>query len=68
MADNSLGPVSLRPVRHGHHAKVHHSDDEEDVGPIFEQKSPHNVTAVKGKVAQLACKVVGLGNRTVIPK
>jgi hypothetical protein len=30
------------------------------------QKSPQNVTAVKGKVAQLPCKVLGLGNRTVI--
>ncbi len=32
---------------------------------IVPQKSPHNVTAVKGKVAQLSCKVIGLGNRTV---
>ena len=44
-------------------------DDEEGGGgvggPVFDQKSPANVTAVKGKVAQLACKVLGLGNRTV---
>ena len=66
MADGSLGPISTRPIRHGHHAKVHHSEEEEEAsGPYFDQKSPHNVTAVKGKVAQLSCKVVGLGNRTV---
>ena len=65
MADGSLGPISSRPIRHGHHTKVLHLDTEKEGGPVFEQKSPQNVTAVKGKVAQLSCKVVGLGNRTV---
>ncbi len=50
-------------------ANVIFQDDEEGGGgvggPVFDQKSPANVTAVKGKVAQLSCKVLGLGNRTV---
>jgi hypothetical protein len=42
MADGSLGPISTRPVRHGHHAKVHHADDSDEdsgggAGPVFEQ-------------------------------
>ena len=66
MADGSLGPMSTRPIRHGHHAKVHPSEEEKDSGPYFDQKSPQNVTAVKGKAAQLSCKVIGLGNRTMV--
>ena len=66
MADGSIGPISNRPIRHGHHLIINHLDPEGEVGPIFDQKSPQNVTAVKGKVAQLSCKVIGLGNRTVI--
>lgn len=49
-----------------HHQKSSHHSNEDEVGPYFDQKSPAvNVTAVLGKTAQLACRVHGLGNKTV---
>jgi hypothetical protein len=36
-----------------------------ETGPNFDTKLPQNVTAINGKTAQLICRVLELGNKTV---
>ncbi len=37
-------------------------------GPRFDTKLQQNLTAIHGKTAQLMCRVIDLGNRTVSSK